>query len=822
MKSTPPSRNIDSPRDGHRLGIITWRGFLLAKDRLAPWRSAGRIPAKILFSFGLSFSAITGPFPAAAAVVDAPETNASKVRSVLVLKPLHGSVADSPSFPTRIHAGTRQWSAEAGQWRVRLGWSLSGADLDADGFSDVVVGAPRVAGPGLLEPDAGSVVVFAGSASGLGTDTAWGTRGAYSRGQFGRAIAVARNLDGNRTPSLIIGAPFRRTQFANEGAAYLFQAESVTSLRLVEVELRGKSMGGLFASAVASAGDLNGDGFGDVAVGAFRATYQLHQEGGVFIYPGSRDGLVADDPRWLWVGKQKQAHCGWTVIPAGDVNRDGFDDLLVGMPGYDTDQKDAGRACLILGSAAGPQLQPGWIADGAEAHGEFGSALAVGDADGDGLSDALIGAPGVDENPDLIGRVFVYRGTTNGFMDKPNLVLGDGQRGSRFGAALALVRDVNGDRRADLLVGAPRFDAFAMNEGRTSLFLSRLGGFSRETDWTVSGGQTGALCGFCVADAGDANGDGLSDFLVGSPFFPGNDHPEGRVDLFYGATNGYARGDVFPVDGTNSLLQALPDTDFEANATSASPPALVPPPPPSFPIALALLSLVLAGALAWLWFHRQHRLHAERRRIARDLHDEVGSHLTRLAHLNPLSSSGGPEGPPPASISATAQAVRRALEEAVWTVDPQKDTLEHLVSFLGAEGEKFFVETNMRCRFDLPELLPARPVASELRKHILQCVREAFANALEHAQASEVCLRATWEPPWLTIHIEDNGRGLPPGLPASVGQGRCKAELRKNPSKPLSGHGLPNLRARMESIGGTFQIENRSEGGTRVTFRVKI
>lgn len=170
--------------------------------------------------------------------------------------------------------------------------------------------------------------------------------------------------------------------------------------------------------SVASAGDVNGDGFSDVIVGAqghHDGTFLQVGEGAAFVYLGSSDGL-ASSPAWHVEGNQSGAALGNSVASAGDVNRDGYGDVLVGafqyvLPGLE----NQGRALVYLGSAAGLATQPNWKADSNQARASFGSAVAgAGDVNGDGYDDVLVGAYEFDGGEVDEGRVSAYLGSALG------------------------------------------------------------------------------------------------------------------------------------------------------------------------------------------------------------------------------------------------------------------------------------------------------------------------------------------------------------------------------------------------------------------------
>lgn len=201
----------------------------------------------------------------------------------------------------------------------------------------------------------------------------------------------------------------------------------------------------------------------------------------------------------------------------------------------------------------------------------------------------------------------------------------------------------------------------------------------------------------------------------------------------------------------------------------------------------------------------QHLVEKERTRIARDLHDDLGSRVTRvvllldeLALQNRLPNSESPEHP--AGISTAAREIIQSLDETVWAVNPHNDTLPHLFNYLSDFAVKFLKVANVRCRLDFPIHPPERIISTEERHNLFLAVKEALNNAVRHAHATEVQLRATVGEESLVLIIVDNG---------------CGFELNANAAHP-SADGLRNMRQRMEEIGGRFDIVSKPKMGTQV------
>jgi len=418
-----------------------------------------------------------------------------------------------------------------GQAGADYGFSVAPAgDMNGDGYADALIGAPLYDNP---EIDEGIVRYLYGDAAGphLGPYTFESNQ---AGAKFGTSISTAGDVNGDGLADFIIGAPGYTNGQAGEGAAVLMYGIYPGT---VQWTAEGDQAGASFGQSVAIAGDVDGDGLSDVIVGASKYDNGQTDEGRAFLYRGSREGLVGDT--WTAESDQANAQLGWALSTAGDVNGDGYADVIVGAPKYDNGQVDEGRAFLYGGSASGLVLTPVWTAEGDQASAEFGYSVATaGDVNGDGYSDVVIGAWKYDCGQTDEGKAFVYHGSAAGLSATPNWTAEDNQASSQFGISVGTAGDVNGDGYADVIVGANFYDNALANEGKAFVYHGSSSGLSAAANWTAESDQASAEFGFSVATAGDVNADGFSDVIVGAYKYDNGQADEGRAFVYHGSASG--------------------------------------------------------------------------------------------------------------------------------------------------------------------------------------------------------------------------------------------------------------------------------------------
>ena len=446
------------------------------------------------------------------------------------------------------------------------GFSVSDAgDFNGDGFEDVIVGAPF---NDLGGNAAGAAYVIFGGPGGFepidlsNLQAADGVRvqGVSSGDLAGLTVSSAGDVNGDGFDDVLIGVP--SSGYGAFTLAYLIFGEATppASINLSSLAPSdGFAMFGDYthpyvaALSVSGAGDVNGDGFADIIVGskydnpgagsygsAAGAAYVVFGHSGAF---GSVDLTSLSPTGGFEIIGAPESYAGTSVSGAGDVNGDGFDDIIVGVP-YGS---DAGQAYVIFGKASGFGTidlsnlvsGAGFVIQGAVAGDYAGfSVSSAGDVNGDGFADIIVGASYADNIHDVAGEAYVIFGKANGFgtIDLSNLAPGAGfaifgdDSADHAGWSVSNAGDVNNDGFDDILVGAPfndhtRSGVRVIDAGEAYVIYGRAGGFgpidltnlSPSQGFVIQGEAAGDTAGFSISSAGDVDGDGFDDLMIGAP-----------------------------------------------------------------------------------------------------------------------------------------------------------------------------------------------------------------------------------------------------------------------------------------------------------------
>jgi signal transduction histidine kinase len=233
------------------------------------------------------------------------------------------------------------------------------------------------------------------------------------------------------------------------------------------------------------------------------------------------------------------------------------------------------------------------------------------------------------------------------------------------------------------------------------------------------------------------------------------------------------------------------------------------------PVVVTVLLIIVAGTVRLverrrartqiLHLEQERAVASERTRIARDIHDEVGAELAQIG----LMADIGMEAQAGSSNERFFQIAKRArhlvavMDEIVWAVNPHNDNLTQLADYLCQMADECLSDSPVRLLKEVPTQLPAIPVRAEVRHDLTLAVKEAIANLLKHAHASEARLRLVWNDPDLMVSVEDNGGGFDPTIPSQ-------------------GNGLANQQVRLKRIGGTLELISKPGTGTRIVFQIKL
>ena len=208
---------------------------------------------------------------------------------------------------------------------------------------------------------------------------------------------------------------------------------------------------------------------------------------------------------------------------------------------------------------------------------------------------------------------------------------------------------------------------------------------------------------------------------------------------------------------------------------------------------------------------QERALERERTRIAQDLHDEMGAKLCRISFL---SEHARRENANPAemqeqikSISDDSREVLHSLDEIVWAVNPQNDTLEHATSYLAQFAQDYFLMTGVECELVVPSQMPHYPVSSQVRHHLFLAVREALANILKHSAATHAKISMACENGNLEIYVRDDGKGFD-----------ANAHSANDSHRGDMHDGLRNMTKRFADVGGQCSIESTVGSGTTIKF----
>ena len=387
-------------------------------------------------------------------------------------------------------------------------------DINGDGFDDIIIGSPD-----FDIPNMGIAMVFNGSIDGIQLVPSFVRSDTQSDSDFG-SVAGAGDVNNDGYDDIIIGAPLFDNPSYREGKIEIFYGSSTGLPAIPNLKIEGSMSDLGLGNSVSSAGDINNDGYDDIIVGA-----SLYNSGNgrIYVYYGSAVGIT--NSPLIINGTLSGEHFGYDVCSTGDVNGDGFDDVAVGAPLSNNGQYNEGRVYIYHGSASGLAISPATILESNQAICQLGFAVAGGgDINNDGFDDLIVGAPNYSNGELYEGSVFVYLGSSTGINSVPVLILENNIQDGRFGNSVSGIQDMDNDNFDDIIIGSPNYSGNFHYEGK--IFVYHGNSFALDVDniETIEINQLDAKFGISVSGAGDINGDSYADIVVGAGnYFDGED-----------------------------------------------------------------------------------------------------------------------------------------------------------------------------------------------------------------------------------------------------------------------------------------------------------
>ncbi len=443
----------------------------------------------------------------------------------------------TPFLKAQVYYEDAGWTQHGELTYTAFGWSMSNAgDVNGDGFDDMIVSAIDYSNPEETNGEEGKLYLFFGSASGLSTEPDWQFESDDDSIVLGFSTDGG-DLNGDGYSDIVAGALQYNNGQYNEGAVFLWYGSPTgPNLGAPDWILEYDQVFALLGSGVALSGDINSDGYNDLFVSAKMWDGPEVDEGKTWLFWGSPDGPVASG--WSWEPNQEGSISGFPANYAGDVNGDGFDDVIIGANQYDSVYLDDGLAVAFYGSATGLNAVPDWSVSSGQKKCNFGHWVdGAGDVNGDGFDDVVVAALLYESDTATgnEGRIFVYYGSADGLQTDVAWFGEINQEQAQFGYSCAGAGDINNDGYDDVIGGSKYWDNGNIDEGAAFVWFGSPEGLETDFCWSGEGNQDYGYYGRHVGGNADFNQDGYSDFMVGAYRYSEILEADGKAFVYFGA-----------------------------------------------------------------------------------------------------------------------------------------------------------------------------------------------------------------------------------------------------------------------------------------------